>query len=228
MRNVVSRLNKWIIEFLNNTMDDINSVIKKIEQLQNTFGLWGAIIIISLVVILIFSVWYLKKTLPEVALKEFQSALDQDLFKFKSKHEKQINAVHSIYQKFQKMTTTVDYTKKGKKFPQPLKPKEEIEILIKLRHEFKRAYQKNRLLFSKELCKKIDNAIDTIDKFIETYQKRLLDLSEDDIKRTAELNQGVYIAGMWGLNEFDGILEDLKQIRIKIEDEFRKIYGTYS
>ena len=124
------------------------------------------------------------------------------------------------------MTATIDYIKKGEKFTTPLKPNEEIEALIKFRHEFKREYQRNRLILPKFLCEKIDKSINTVDEFIETYNKGLFDLSEEDINRNAELNKGMYIAGMWSTNEFDNVMNDLEQIRIDIENEFRKIYET--
>jgi hypothetical protein len=124
------------------------------------------------------------------------------------------------------MTATIDYINKGEKFTAPVKPKEEIEHLIKFRHQFKREYQRNRLIFPKDLCEKIDKSINTVDEFIETYNNGLIDFPEEDIKRNAELNKGMYIAGIWGANEFDNIMDDFKKIRMDIENEFRKIYGT--
>jgi len=212
------------------TIDDLDTVLSKIDELQNLFGFWGTVFIIALIICVGFLIWYIKRSidmLPQKALKKFQSALDQDLFKFKSQHTKQVDAVHDIYQKFQKMTSMLDYIKNGENFTQPMEPSEEISTLINFRHEFKREFQKNRPLFRVELCGKIDNVINTVDEFIKTYHEGILPpLSEEDQKRNAEMNQGLYLAGIWSEKELGEVLDELDNIRIDIEAEFRKIYGT--
>ena len=99
-------------------------------------------------------------------------------------------------------------------------------MLINARHDFKRVYNENRLVFSKGLCEKIDKLIPTVDKYIEVYEGGLWDLTEEEIDRNAEGNNGVYIAGLWSNDAFDEILSDLKSIGQEIENEFRTIYGT--
>ncbi|GEM_PF-3765190 len=210
-------------------IENIENVISKLEQIQSVFGTWGIILFIILILIIWLSVSYLKssiESLPQKSLKEFQAALDQDLIKFSSTYEKQLDAIHTIYQKFQKMTGHLDYIKNGENFTQPIEPKEEVELLIKFRHEFKIVFQKNRLIFSEELGKKVDDMIGSIDNFIKIYHNGLFDLSPEDIKRNKEVNHGTYVAGIWGKDELDPILEEVKQIRLEIELEFRKIYGT--
>src|SRR5699024_665957 len=189
---------------------------------EKVFGI-GAVVF---VLIFLAAIWYLKSTIPEASLKKFQSSLDQDLIKFQNKHENQINAVHNVYQQFQKMIGIIDYIENGENFTQPIKPKEEIVTLINYRHNFKKIFRENRLLFSENLCDKIEKNIKTVDKYIETYDKGLFDYSEEDVKRQTELNEGPYIAGVWKVDEFDDILNNLQQTRTEIENEFRDIYGT--
>src|SRR5699024_10764226 len=125
-------------------MKDINSILTQIENMEKVFGI-GAVVF---VLIFLAAIWYLKSTIPEASLKKFQSSLDQDLIKTQNKHENQINAVHNVYQQFQKMIGIIDYIENGENFTQPIKPKEEIVTLINYRHNFKKIFRENRLLFS--------------------------------------------------------------------------------
>lgn len=214
-------------------MDEIAKIIDKLDRIQNTLGTWG---VIGTIVLGVFSValWiYFKSSIQKSAaasadksLKNFQSYLDKELVKFSTKHQKQIDAVHECYLRLQRLTSIIDYTQNGEKFTQPPKPKEDLPILIGARHDFKRVYSENRLVFSKALCEQIDKLIPTVDKYIEVYESGLLDLTEEQINQNADENDGVYIAGIWSNDAFDEVLSNLNNIGQEIEKEFRNIYGT--
>jgi hypothetical protein len=214
-------------------MDEVEKIVDKLDQIQNNLGTWGVVAAIALGVFFVGLWTYFKKSVEKSAevsadksLQKFQSHLDKELVKFSTKHQKQIDAVHECYLRLQRLTSIINYTQNGEKFTQQGKPKDELPLLINARHDFKRVYSENRLVFSKGLCEKIDKLIPTVDKYIEVYEGGLWDLTEEEIDRNAEENNGVYIAGLWSNDAFDEILSDLKSIGQEIENEFRTIYGT--
>lgn len=213
---------------------DIDTVVEKLNNIKIFFGIGGVILVITVTVILYLTWKYLVRNseliaeeASEESLKNFQSKLDIDLVKFRTMHQKQVDAIHETFQKFQKMTSTIKYIIKGEKFAQQLKLEEKVSSLMKFRNEFRDIYHQNRLLFPVPLCNKIDMIVPTVDEFIETFIGGLFpEPSEEDIEFNAEHNGGIYIAGIWGAGTFEEILSQLEQISKEIEIEFRNIYGT--
>jgi hypothetical protein len=213
---------------------EVDSIIEKLNNIQNTYGIGGVILIITLVVILLLSWKYLTKSseliaeeASEKSLKKFQTQLDKDLIKFQTKHQKQVDAIHETFQKFQKMTSTINFLLNGENFSRPPDAREEIFNLINNRQDFKAIYNQNRLIFPVKLCSKIDELIPSIDEFINTFSNGLFpEQSEQEKEYNSEQNGGLFIAGLWSSNAFETVLEQLKQTSNEIEIEFRKIYGT--
>ena len=217
------------------TVEQYYLIIKKLESIYQTYGI-GVVIIILILIIGGFVLWkfIIKRTeiiaeeASEKSLKKFQSQVDMELFRHQTKHQKQIDAIHSTYQKLQLITAMINYTLSGEKFEQQIKPQEEIQRLIQYRHDFKHIFLQNRLLFPEKLCYKIDLLIPTVDSFIEIYIGGIRPEPSDEDKEFYEANNnGAYIAGFWGQDDFDLTLKQLKEISIDIEHEFRKIYGTF-
>lgn len=214
--------------------NDIQFVIDKLENIEKVFGIGGVISIIIAILIVIFTFKFLQKKTEkfvedtsEKTLREFQTKLDKELVRFQTKHQKQVDAVHEIYQKFQTMTSTVNYVLNGENFTQRLTANEEIQHLIGFRHDFKHVFNQNRLLFSPEVCTKIDAIFPSVDTFIHTFSAGLFpEQSPEHQQMNAEENGGLIITGIWRAETFDSILEELNSIAKDIENEFRKIYGT--
>lgn len=213
-------------------MEELNKIVERLYTIGNTYGIIAMVLVIIFVVSIFVGYKYIGKAAEVAAeeaseknLKKFQSHIDKELIKFQTKHSKQVDAVHEVYQKFQKLTGMINYLIKGEKFTSPMTPKEEMTHLINFRHSFKNVYKENRLLFQKDLCNKIDELTITVDKWIETYSDGLFpDVEPEDSGQEQE--GGTYLAGVWSMHAFDGIEDKLEQIREEIEDEFRKIYGT--
>jgi len=214
--------------------NEIQFVIEKLENIEKVFGIGGVITIIIAILIVIFAFNFLQKKTEkfvednsEKSLREFQTKLDKELVKFQTKHQKQVDAVHEIYQKFQNMTSTVNYILNGENFTQRLTAREEIEHLIGFRHDFKHIFNQNRLLFTEEVCIKIDAIFPSVDTFINTFSSGLFpEQSDEHNQMNAEENGGFIISGIWKAQTFDGITEELNSIAKDIEIEFRKVYGT--
>lgn len=213
---------------------EVDSIIEKLDNIQKTYGTGGVILIIILVIILLLSWKYLTKSseliaeeASEKSLKKFQTQLDKDLIKFQTKHHKQVDAIHETFQKFQKMTSTINFLLNGENFSQPPNAREEIFNLINNRQDFKAVYNQNRLIFPAKLCSKIDEIIPSVDEFITTFSNGLFpEQTEEEKEYNAEQNGGLFIAGLWSSNTFEKVLEQLKLTSSEIELEFRKIYGT--
>jgi hypothetical protein len=214
--------------------NDIQFVMDKLENIEKVFGIGGVISVIIAILIVIFTFKFLQKktekfveNISEKSLREFQSKLDKELVKFQTKHQKQVDAVHEIYQKFQTMTSTVNYILHGENFTQRLSAEEEIQHLIGFRHDFKHLFNQNRLLFPPEVCTKIDAIFPSVDTFIDTFSAGLFPKQPPEHQQmNAEENGGLIITGIWKAETFDSILEELNSISNDIENEFRKIYGT--
>jgi hypothetical protein len=207
---------------------EFEAIINRLNEIEKVFGLSGLVLVAIVSSILFISWRYLIRRTDVIAnevsekyLKEFQSKIDRDLFKFKTKRQKQINAIHDVFSRYQKMTRMINYVIKGEKFTAPLNPSEELEHLISCRHNFKSMYYENKLLFPEYTCEKIELLILKIDEFIETYESGLIEPDKDTMK-----NQSSYLVGIWSNDEFDPLLKDLENVSNIIESEFRKIYGS--
>lgn len=212
-------------------VNDIDTIVSKLDGVQRQFGFFGVLLVIALSIVIILSFVYFKKLIEKAAeesseksLKKFQSQLDKELVKFSSKHQKQLDAIHETFQKLQKMTSLINFLLKGDNYTQPLSSKDSINYLIEFRHNFKKTYNENRLLFSSDLCKKIDTLFPSIDKFIEIYGGGLLP-RENREEEPNEENSGLFLAGIWSVEAFDETLLQLDTISKEIETEFRTIYG---
>lgn len=211
-------------------MVDPESIIRKLDEIKQTFGIFGVLVAVVFAITLFLAWKYLIKRTEKIAesaseksLKKFQFQFDKDLEKYKINHQKQVDSIHEIFQKYQMMASLIIFIIKGENFTQPMNGDEEISHLIKFRHDFKNIYQQNRLLLSLTLCSKIDTLFPTIDNFIQTYERGLLpDQPADD----GEDPEGYHIGGFWSIDAFDESLKQLDLISNEIESEFRKIYGT--
>jgi len=214
------------------TVEEFDKIIEKLNSIQQLYGYGGVILILFLIVgSYIFWKFLIKRTekiaeeISDKNLKTFQSELDKGLVKFSSKHQKQIDAVQDCYQRFQELNSFINFVSQGEKFTAQMKPDEEVEYLSKYRLEFKRSYKRNKILFPKKLNNKIESLFPKIDTFIEDYIGGLLPTMEED-GIPDEYRSEVQLAGIWPMGKLELTLEEMDEIGIEIESEFRKIYGV--
>ncbi|MEO9804798.1 MAG: hypothetical protein ABJF04_16200 [Reichenbachiella sp.] len=213
-------------------MEEFEKLLEKINSIQQMFGVGGAALILLLIfggyLLWKFIVTSTKKIAEEISvqnLKIFQSELDKGMVKFSSKHQKQIDAVQECYQALQELQSFVIFIAKGDKFVAQLNNKEGIENLTKFRFDFKRKYNKNKILFPKKLNAKVETLFPEIDTFIEDYIGGLMpNMMEEGIQEEQDI--GLQIAGIWPMGKLEPTLEKLDEIGKEIESEFRKIYGV--
>lgn len=205
--------------------------IKELYSLLQVYGIGIALLIIIIIIISLLTWKFLIRKTELIAedassksLKIFQSQIDKDFFRFQIKHQKQIDSIHETYQKFQKIVSVINYITKGENFTQQISPQEELKYLVKYRHEFKEIYLQNHLLFTDQLCSKIDSMIFSVDSFIKTYDDGLLP-SQMEIELDKNQNKCEVIAGIFPYDQLTEILQKLDIIGKDIEKEFKKIYG---
>lgn len=215
-------------------MDDATQILEMLETVQRNFGLLGLILGAIIIVAAFWMYSYFKSYVNRTAelsadrtLEKFKSELDKEVFKSNKLHEKQVNAIHEVYQRLQKLIRVINHNETPEKFVQQMSNKEEVELLIKCRHEFKKAYFENKLLFTEAVQGKIDRLLPLVDEYIETYAAGLF--PEEDVSQQEEGehdNGGLIMAGVWSLGAFDKILPPLREVSAEIERDFRSIYGT--
>lgn len=213
-------------------MEDIEIIVDRLESIERFYGLGGVIVIIILVIVGIliwkFAVKLTEKTAEEISeksIKQFQSILDKELVRFSTKHQKQVDAVQDCFQQFQQLQSFVNYVVKGEKFTAPMTPKEEVQYLATYRLDFKRSYDKNRILFPKGLNKKIESLFPELDTFIDDYIGGLLPTYTDD-NIPEEFRAESQLAGIWPVGKLEPTLKKMEEINNEIETEFRRINGT--
>lgn len=204
-------------------------------SVEKSFGILGVILGCVIVVATFFYFFYFKSYVNKIAelssektLSKFQSELSKDVFRSNKMYEKQVNAIHEVFQRLQKLIRMIDHTQTPEKFTPQISAHAESDQLIKCRHEFKKSYWDNKLLFSHALQEKIDKLLPLVDDYIETYIGGLLpeehrQQGEDEGEQD---NGGLYFVGIWSSTAFDSILPPLKEVSKGIEKDFRSIYGT--
>lgn len=214
--------------------EDLQFYIEQLEQIEKNLGL-GALIFLILITIAFYLLWkFINKSIEkkveetsEKTLKTYQSNIDKEFFKFQSMHQNQVDAIYKIYQDFCEMNMSIDFLINGENFSSSENPRDIINHIINLRHNFKKTFLKNKLLFAKDLCFKIKSLIPKIDEFISTFSSGLFpEMSPEEKQMNADLNNGAILAGIWNSNAFGPLLINMSEISIEIEDEFRKIVGT--
>lgn len=228
------------ISKLNKIMDEIEKVISKFESLKNTIG-WIASLFAIFILLVIFFLWkYLTKVIErsaeetsEKTIRKFQSQIDKEIsehsVKFSTKHQKQIDAVHEIYIRFQNLFKIMDFMYHGDKYYQELNPHKEVASLIEYRTDFIQVYGLHKIVLPRDICSKIDNLIPSIEEFIDTYKSGLFPEGAQPEEHDEDNYSGepkLYLAGIWRQGAFDEVLKKLEQVRVDIEEEFRKLYGT--
>ncbi|WP_454804239.1 hypothetical protein [Mucilaginibacter phyllosphaerae] len=211
---------------------DLPDMIKAFSELKHTLGVYAAISLLVLCVIS-FAAWqFFIKRLEKAAevafeksLKKFQAELDRDNSRFQSQHEKQMNALEAIYKPFSSLSSVIRFTMKGEKFTAEMGTGEQVQLLVSYRHEFKSAFQRNRLRLSAELCQRIEALLPVVDEFIEAFEGGIMP-GQPDIPGE-ELEEGqLFIAAIWPMGLLEGIIERIDVIAAEIETDFRTAYGT--
>ncbi|KEY20349.1 hypothetical protein [Kaistella antarctica] len=214
--------------------EDIEYYSEFLIKLVKDQGIFLAILFVLFLIALYFLWKYLLKTIErsveessDKTLKIYQSSIDKDFFKFQSLHENQIDAIHKVYQDFNELNMHINFLLNGENFSDQADPNELISHIILLRHNFKKTFFKNKLLFNKDLCIKIERLIPKVDEFISTFQSGLFpEMTSEQRNENAGLNDGFIISGIWSGGTFETLLNELLEINTEIEDEFRKIVGT--
>jgi len=221
-------------------MNETEQVLEKFDSLKNLYG-WSSAIIMLLFLLTIYFVWkYLTRAIEKSAevasektIKKFQAQLDKELaehnVKFSTRHQKQIDAIHEIYSRFENLFKIMNFMMHGDKYYPSLDPHKELNSLILHRTDFIRIYGLHKIVLPIELCQKIENLIPSIEEFIDTYKSGLFpkdsNIEVDEHGATDEEGQ-LYLAGIWKQSAFDETLKKLETVKGEIESEFRKIYGT--
>lgn len=225
-------LTLWSIKEEIMDIEEIEKIIGKLNSIQQAYGLGGAILIFIIVLIFIVLWKFLVKNTEMIAeeiseknLRKFQSVLDKDMIRYSSKHQKQIDAVQDCYQNFQELLQFIKLVANGDKFIAPLQNDEEVKYLTKYRFQFKKSFDRHKIVLPKELNFKVEQILPEIDQFITDYIGGLLPSIPQESDSKAE-GTGVQIAGIWAVGELEVTLSKMEEISGQIEIEFRKIYGT--
>ena len=82
------------------------------------------------------------------------------------------------------------------------------------------------MLFSIALAQKVSSLLEVVDEFISTYEAGLLNWTEEEIEMTAELNNGMYLSGVWGADELTNVLETMEKVSSEMELEFNQTFNS--
>ena len=213
---------------------EIKQVDEQTSQLITFFERYGfpAGLSILLCLIIIYFTWtFLVKRIEKMAevvseqtLKKYQAEIDKDLYKFQTKHQKQIDAIHDVYQKLQTLSGLLHFVMNGEPFTQPMNADEQLNNLILCRHDFKSKYMQHRLIFGATIRLAVDEFIVAVDDFITGFKSGLLPVSLEPFDQEGQ-NNGLHIAGIWKSGELDGLIKSVDEITSSIEKEFRGIFG---
>lgn len=207
----------------------ISALADEIGRLHRNVGIGGAVLLVVIILSWIFlrsSVQSIAEEASQRSLRRFQSMLDKEVFSYQTAHQKQIDAIHATFQKFQAMIAVLGHLHRSEPFTPPMKPGDELARLVNARHEFKQVYSENKILFAYDLCERIESLIASVDKFIKEYDSGLFDLSDEGIEMNAALNRGVYIAGLWSTDSIPEMRKEIAEIAENIERQFREVYQT--
>ncbi len=115
---------------------------------------------------------------------------------------------------------------KGEKFTASMPPNEEVQYLTTYRLEFKKSYNRNKILLPEKLNNKIESLFPEIDTFIDDFISGLIPPNTPDENIPEEYRNEYQIVGIWPVGRLEPTLQKMEEINTEIEIEFRKIYGT--
>jgi hypothetical protein len=210
---------------------ELQNLIKEFKSLTHTVGIVAVLFFVAGILLMLIAWKFIVKkiekaaeTASEKSLKKFQAQLDQDNVKFQTQHEKQIDALEAVYQRFEALSSVLKYTMHGEKFTEHLAAPAQLQLLIKSRHEFKNTFHKNRLRLRSVLCERIEALLPLVDEYVEAFEGGIMpgppEFSDD------EEHDGLYISAMWPAGQLDGIVDRIDKIAAEIETDFRTAYGT--
>jgi len=213
-------------------LTELENLPEQFNALKETFGWVVAVSFFVLAAILFFAVKFIVKKIEKAAelasektLKKFQAQIDQENSRVQTQHEKQIDALESVYKHFEALSSVIKFTMNGEKFTAEMGARDQVHMLIRYRHEFKINFQQNRLRLKTELCNRIEALLPVVDEFIETFEGGIVPGGPPEVPEGEEPNE-FYIAAMWPMGLLDGIIERIDAIATAIETDFRTAYGT--
>jgi hypothetical protein len=144
---------------------------------------------------------------------------------------KQIETAQQIFIKCQAFLSEVNEFSNDKKYSDlhtNLEPEHKVKYLCRLFEDFYRLFKQNNLLFSKKLCKNMDDLSKQMTSFIDKYSSGIMPEIPDEGNEEDEDEpaSAVKVSAIWDINKFSDILPEIQKTSKKIESQFRKIYGT--
>lgn len=147
-------------------MNETEQILHKFDSLKNLYGLSSAIIMLMFLLAIYFVWKYLSKAIEKSAkvgsektIKKFQAQLDKELaehsVKFSTRHQKQIDAIHEIYSRFENLFKIMNFMMHGDKYYLSLDPHKEVNSIIAHRTDFIKIYGLHKIVLPKVLCHKL-------------------------------------------------------------------------
>jgi len=118
---------------------DVKQISEQASELSSFFERYGYPVGLSIVLcfIIICLAWtFLVKRIERMAedvsertLKKNQADIDKDIYKFQRKHQKQIDAIHEVYQKLQTLSGLLHFVMKGEPFTQHMNSSDQLNFM---------------------------------------------------------------------------------------------------
>ncbi len=215
-------------------MEDIETLINKIESIQKTLGIGAAATCLILLVAIYFLWHYLKQKIEKSAeasseklIKQFQSQLDKELQEFSirlsHKYQNQTKAIEEVYTQFALITTYLDFLNEGDKFEEQINPFEDCKILIHHRREFIQIFKRRKIYLPDSLNAKINNLFPVLDNFIDTYRYGLFSPASAIELSNIDSNENLIITGIWNQKKFDQAILEFSNVKKELEQLFRHV-----
>jgi hypothetical protein len=194
---------------------DINKLQETVLELKNSENVYTLVNLVffgAVVLFFFFLKSYIGKKAEVIAqaaaeksLKKFQGEIDKDLVKYSTKHQKQIDAIHDTFKVFDPLNKIMNSLFDGGQFSEKNDSKKQLENLKMKRDEFKQVFDENRLIFSRPLCAKIDDALNIIDDYIQAFKDGIIHPTHRfaDIELLQDGKKIGNVEGMWLANVFN-------------------------
>lgn len=204
--------------------------------MERIFELIGIIIVSGGAISGLF--WVITKkmgnTIIESGLKKYQQHLDKQKYKFEQQFSlslsKESEAIHEIYSEFSILCSFIFREISGEENlfeDKNLSVWDKFAELKKLRNNFLDSYEPNRIFLTKELCKRIDESVLSVDEFIDNYRAGIsFDTEEEFNEATADSEPGTnFFIGLWPSEKMNELRQKIVTVKSEIENEFRAKYN---
>ena len=202
--------------------EDLEFLRSEIAALQIKYGIGITVMIVIRIIAVIVSYKYINSVVDHQVQANFNHKFEE----FRLSYNEQRNALAVLNKSIVNLNRSFGGLVGGDRYAEQKDLSIKIETLLGDRRQFIETYEDVKVMVPLELCSELDKLRLALDRFLDVFTKGLFEPNPEMDAQNAELNGGMYIAGIWPSGALDSVLASLKTNQLAVEKEIRALQSV--